>query len=222
LSPAATLHYQVTGTWRGTPVEGASVLIWAPDGARYRLAWDLTSPQLSLRGQTSEGALQAGGLAPERYGQRHRSEQAVYFDPDGHRVRFSAKTPDAPWQPGIQDSLSALLQLAALLAAAPDRYPAGSSIGLTTVNERSAIGELWHIDGDAMLDIAGQPIPCVKLHRDPDGPYGNRLDLWLAQNRDDLPARLMVTRFNGDTVDQKWDIEPDAKKRPAIFSDHED
>jgi hypothetical protein len=204
LPPAATLRYQVTGTRHGQLIEGVSTLVWAPDGSNYHAAWTLESPQLGHRGQTSQGALQTGGLAPERYGERLRSERAAHFDPANNRVRFSANTPDALWQPGMQDPLSAVLQLAALLAAAPDRYPAASMIRLTTAGARDAADTLWQIEGGEALDIAGQAVPCVKLRRDPVGPYDNRTELWLARDRDYLPMRLLITRFNGDRLDQTW------------------
>ncbi|MDR2990905.1 MAG: DUF3108 domain-containing protein [Burkholderiaceae bacterium] len=209
LPPAARLRYQVTGARHGEPITGESTLIWSPDGASYRAAWVLDSPQLGQRSQTSEGALQAGGLAPERYGERQRSERAAHFDPAGGRVRFSANTPDAPWQPGMQDRLSALLQLAALLAAAPQRYPAGSVIGLPTAGVRDAADARWQVESDKTLDIAGQAVPCVKLRRDPVGPYDSRTDLWLARNRNYLPVRLLTTRFNGDTVNETLYSTPD-------------
>ena len=209
LPPATTLHYQVTGTRRGQAITGASTLTWSPDGAGYRAAWTLDSPQLGRRGQTSEGTLQAGGLAPERYGERQRSERAAHFDPTNARVRFSANTPDAPWQPGMQDRLSALLQLAGLLAAAPARYPAGSVIRLPTAGARDAAEALWQVEGEQPLDIAGQTVPCVKLRRDPAGLYDDRVELWLSRNGDYLPARLLVTHFNGATLDQLLDELPE-------------
>jgi len=207
--PAATLRYQVTGTRHGQPIEGASTLVWLPDGSSYHAAWMLDSPQLGHRGLTSQGALQTSGLAPERYGERLRSERAAHFDPANNRVRFSANTPDALWQPGMQDPLSALLQLSTLLAAAPDRYPAASVIRLTTAGARDAADALWQIEGGEALDIAGQVVPCVKLRRDPAGPYDNRTELWLARDRDYLPMRLLITRFNGDRLDQTWRQTPE-------------
>jgi hypothetical protein len=202
LPPAVTLRYQVSGTRRGEPIEGESTLIWTPNGSSYRAAWALDSPQLGHRSQTSAGALQASGLAPERYGERQRSERAAHFDPAGGRVRFSANTPDAPWQPGMQDRLSTLLQLAALLAAAPQRYPGGSAIGLPTAGVRDAAETLWQVENDETINIAGRASSCVKLRRDPTGPYDSRIELWLGRNRDYLPVRLLITRFNGDTLDE--------------------
>jgi hypothetical protein len=202
LPPAATLHYLVTGTRHGQSITGESALTWSPDGAGYRAAWSLNSPQLGQRSQSSEGALQADGLEPERYGERQRSERAAHFDPAGRRVRFSANTPDAPWQPGMQDRLSALLQLAALLAAAPQHYPAERVIRLPTAGVLNTAEALWQVEGEQTLDIGAKTAPCVKLRRDPAGPYDNRTELWLARNKNYLPVRLLVTRFNGDTLDE--------------------
>jgi|GEM_PF-1232398 len=204
LPPAVTLHYRVTSTRRGEVEQGESIFTWSPAGTRYSATWELTLP-LGARSQTSEGALQAGGLAPERYGYRRGSERAAHFDPEGRRVRFSANTPDAPWQPGMQDRLSTVLQLAALLAGAPARYPAGSSIRLPTAGATRASDDLWQVIGEETLDVNGQPIPCTHLRRDPVGQYDDGIDLWLAPSRDYLPARWLITRFNGDTVDQKLD-----------------
>ena len=211
LPAAVTLHYRVVSTRRGEPAQGAATLVWSPEGDRYHAAWELASP-LGARSQTSEGALQAGGLAPERYGDRRGyggrrgSERAAHFDPAGVRVRFSANTPDAPWQPGMQDRLSALLQLAALLAGAPERFPAGSRIGLPSAGATSAADDVWQVVGEEAPDIDGQPMPCLHLRRDAAGPYDDRTDLWLAPDRDYLPARWLVTHFNGNTVEQTLDV----------------
>ena len=129
LPPPATLIYAVTGTARGLPYATRSELRWQPASGRYDAEWltQADGPHPAHRWH-SQGLVTHTGLMPERFAERSRSERAAHFDAEGGRVRFSANTPDAHWAPGGQDRLSAVLQLGALLAAAPERYPPGRQL----------------------------------------------------------------------------------------------
>ena len=151
------------------------------------------------------------GLAPERYAERARSERAAHFDPAGGRIRFSANTPDAAWQAGAQDRLSVSLQLGGLLAAAPRRYPPGSSITLHTAGVRDAEAWTWDVQADETLHIDGHALPTARLVRHPRKDYDTRVELWLARTLDYLPARLRITQANGDVADQQLKSLPEGR-----------
>ena len=200
---AATLRYQVTGVARGLAFETDAELHWRREGARYEAVWSARLPLGGTRTQRSEGAITPAGLAPERYGESARGERAAHFDAAGARIRFSANTPDALLEAGAQDRLSATLQLAALLAAAPERYPVGTRIRMQTAGTREADHWVWEVQPDETLLLAGRELPSAKLVREPRGDYDSRIELWLARALEYLPVRLRATRPGGDVADQQ-------------------
>ena len=202
LPGAATLSYAVSGTARGLPYAARSTLDWRPNDGRYEAAWH-TEGDTPRRDHAwrSQGSVSATGLMPERFADRARSERAAHFDAAGGRIRFSANTPDVPWTPGGQDRLSAVLQLGALLAAAPSRYPPGAQITLQTAGPRDADAWQWTVLDDETLTIGDQPVPCAVLHHAATRPYEASVTLWLARPLQYLPARLRTTGPQGDVVE---------------------
>ncbi len=208
LPPSARLDYRVRGTARGLPFEAEAQLLWQRDGDHYQAEWTVRVPLLGQRTQRSEGAVTAVGLAPERYAEQTRGERAAHFDHAGGRIRFSANTPDAALGAGAQDRLSVSLQLGGLLAAAPQRYPPGSTLVLQTAGVREAEAWRWDVQPDETLHIDGQDVPCAKLVRQPRREHDTRVELWLARPFGHLPARLRVSQSNGDVADQQLSALP--------------
>ena len=202
LPQAAALAYAVTGTARGVAYEARSQLRWRPEAGRYEAEW-LTQGDTpkSERRWRSQGLITSTGLMPERFAEKSRTERAAHFDAEGGRVRFSANTPDAAWAPGGQDRLSAVLQLAALIASAPQRYPPGSSLTLQTAGARDALPWQWTVQDDDTLIVDGQSVPCTVLVHAPQHPYEPTTVLWLARSLHYLPARLRTTSAQGDVVE---------------------
>ncbi|MBP7452210.1 MAG: DUF3108 domain-containing protein [Ottowia sp.] len=204
LPAAASLHYAVSGTVRGLAYETQSKLLWQPADGRYQAEW-LTQGDAQQRPRRwhSQGALSSTGLMPERFAETARSERAAHFDPTGGRIRFSANTADAEWAPGAQDRLSAVLQLAGLMAAAPALYPPGSTVTLHTANAREATAWVWTVQDDETLQIDGHAVPCAVLHHQPRNPYEPAVALWLAKPLGYLPARLRTSAAQGDSTDHR-------------------
>jgi hypothetical protein len=153
---------------------------------------------------TSTGALTTTGLAPKRYGDKIRSETAAHFERDRGRVVFSANTPEAVLLPGAQDQLSVFLQLAAMLAAEPQRYPPGSTISMQTVGTRIAEPWTFTIDAAETLTLPGGEQQSLRLTRLPRREYDQKVEIWLAPALAYLPARIRITQSNGDFIDQQW------------------
>ena len=213
IPPAATLDYAVTGTARGLPYTTQSQLRWQPEASRYQAEWVTQAGAAGAvaRRWQSQGLVTATGLMPERFAEKTRSERAAHFDAAGQRIRFSANTPDAEWSAGGQDRLSAVLQLAGMLAAAPARYPPGSQIALQTAGARDAPTWVWQVLDDETLDIAGRPVPCAVLVHQPEAPYEPSTALWLARQFGHLPVRLRTTQANGDTLEHQLQSWPSAR-----------
>lgn len=205
LIPApARLRYAVTGTARESAPDGDAELLWQHDGQRYDARLQAGSFARGWRVQTSRGRLGAQGLEPQRFSDRTRGEVAAHFEREQGRVVFSANVPTAALEEGAQDHLSALVQLAGLLAGQPERYRPGSVIALPAVGPREAVQWQFTVEGPQTLRLPGGELDTLKLTRPPTRPYDLRAEVWLAPALGWLPARIRLTRHNGDFIDQQW------------------
>lgn len=198
------LPYDVTGTSKGISYSAEARLSWQPSGTRYSAELKISAFLLGSRVQTSSGRLEAHGLVPERFGDRRRSnEKAAHFDHAGRRIRYSNNAPDTPLLPGAQDRLSVFLQLAALMQARPDAYPAGQSIRLQVAGTGDA--EVWpfQVGPEETLDLPGGRVSARRLTRPPRHEHDSTVDIWLAPSLQHLPVRIRVTEPNGDVADQQ-------------------
>jgi len=176
---------------------------WRQDGESYdaRLAFGAFGLR---RVQTSRGQITADGLSPSRFSDKYRSEVAAHFVREKGQVTFSANTPDAPLLAGAQDRLSVVLQLAAMIAGDPDRFPRASTITLQIIGPRDADIWLFTVEEDETLNLPGGQLATRKLVRNPRREFDQRVELWLAPALGYLPARIRITEANGDYIDQKW------------------
>ncbi|MGY8904869.1 MAG: DUF3108 domain-containing protein [Burkholderiales bacterium] len=204
LPGSARVKYDVVARAKGLQYQADAELLWRHDGKQYEARLEVSALLLGARTQTSQGTLGAAGLAPVRFSNKSRSEQAAHFDYNNARVRFSANTPDAPLQPGAQDRLSVVLQLAALLAGEPARYPTGSRITLQTVGPRDADSWVFVVEPAELLNLPGGELTTIKLTRQPRREFDIKVELWLAPAQNYLPVRTLLTQSNGDFVDQLW------------------
>ena len=200
------LRYAVTGRARGQSWNVTGELLWRQDGERYEAQLDYSAPLLPFsRTQRSTGQLRAEGLSPYNFSDKgSRSEQATHFERDTRTLIFSNNAPEQPLQPGTQDRLSVFLQLGAMLAAAPEKFPAGTAITLTTAGTRDAQPWTFTVEADEALDLPGGRVATRKLTRQPGAEYDIRVELWLGTGMDYVPVRIRLTQPNGDFVDQQW------------------
>lgn len=201
LPAPARLAFDVSGQAKGFNYNAGAELVWRHDGAGYEARQEVKAFLLGSRAQTSRGQITAAGLQPERFGDKSRSEQAAHFDFGAGKVVFSANTPQAAIGPGAQDRLSVFIQLGALLAAAPDRYPPGTRITLTTVSARNADRWTFTVEGAETLDLPAGPTPALKLQRLPRKDHDQKAELWVGTQLGYLPVRIRLTQSNGDYAD---------------------
>ena len=178
-------------------------MLWLHDGKDYEARMEL-SVLFSKRSLTSTGRLTGDGLAPSRFSDRFRSEQAAHFERDKGRVTFSANTPESPLLPGAQDQLSVFVQLASMLAGDPPKFPAGTSIAVQTIGPRSAEPWVFVVETDELIDLPGGQQATRKLVRSPRKDFDQKVEIWLAPALSWLPARIRITQPNGDFIDQQW------------------
>jgi hypothetical protein len=201
LPGSVKLIYQVAAN--KFPYRLSSELLWLSNNQQYQAQLSVNALGFS-RIQNSRGRMGREGLLPERFSDKTRSEVAAHFNYERGIVSFSANTPDVPLQAGVQDRLSVLIQLAALVASQPSRFPIGSQISIQTVGPREA--DMWLFGFGAMetLDLPGGTFAGLKLVRLPRQPYDQKLEVWLAPHLSYLPARIRITESNGDFIDQLW------------------
>ena len=200
----ARLKYEVRAEVKGISLSLNGELLWQHDGKTYNSRLEFSHFLLGSRMQTSKGTLGPQGLEPIRFGDKVRSEVAAHFDRSGNKVTFSANTPDVPLTPGMQDQLSAVLQLSAMLGGEPQRYPAGTQIPFEAIGPRSVESWTMVVGNTEKLALPGGEVSAIKLSRGAVGPYGNRAEIWLAPSMGYLPVRIRLTEANGDVADKLW------------------
>ena len=198
------LKYDVAGTRDKLNYTARAELLWLQDGNTYEARQEVGAFLLGSRIFTSTGRMTPDGLAPLRYSDKARNELAAHVDRDRQRVTFSANTPESPLQPGAQDRVSVFVQLASLLAGAPEKYPAGTAINVQIIGPRAT--EVWAIavDGEEKLNLPGGALAAIKLTRSARGEFDLKTEFWLAPALGYLPARIKFTQANGDFVDMAW------------------
>lgn len=195
------LQFDVSGEAKKFHYNARAELLWQHDGQHYQARQEISVLFLGSRTQTSTGELGASGLLPQRFGDRARNEQAAHFDYAQGRVTFSANTPAAPLAAGTQDRLSVFIQLGALLAAAPERFPTGTRISIGTVGARTLDVWSFSVEGEETLHLSSGALNALKLQRLPRRDYDQKAELWLAPTLGYLPARIRITQANGDFAD---------------------
>lgn len=213
LPPPVRLRYRLLSLGPGGARDGEAWLDWWHDGQRYRLTLEarLAGQPVARDGgrpwlqQSSEGRIDAAGLAPERFVDRRsgRSAQAANFrrDDGPPHIAYSGSDGRQPLPAGAQDRLSWIAQLAAVAGAAEPTPPDRLSLW---VSDARGWAEAWHWQppGDeARLAGADPAWPPARWQRLPSHPDGLQLWLW-PQAAEGLarhwPARLHQQRARGD------------------------
>ena len=207
---AGTVRYLV---YFGDPVEGYVVATLEQSfdigPERYRLhsegrAKGLTS--LFYRGalvQDSAGTVSAAGLAPSSYREQRgdRPARTVSIDAERREATFgSGVTREAP--PGVQDRMSAVVQLALLRQARPALFERGASIVLPMLGHSRVDRVTWRVHGEEQVATEAGTVAALRLSRaslDGDDPA---IDVWLALDSSIVPVRMRITDRGGRALDQ--------------------
>jgi len=197
--PAAALRYEL----RRGALRGEGEVHWRPEGRHYELQIEGGVLGLSLLSQTSSGGFDAAGLAPQRFVERRRAreQRAANFQRDRGVISFSATSDEFPLLPGAQDRLSWMLQLAAIVEAAPARHGAGDRIAMQVTGVRGDV-DVWSfgVVGRETVEVAGgtRVDDALALRREPRKPYDTRVEVWLDPKRHHLPVRIKLASANGN------------------------
>jgi hypothetical protein len=104
----------------------------------------------------------------------------------------------------MQDPLSIVIQLSALVGGDPAQFPVGTSIAVPTAGTREADTWIFTVESEEDLQLPGGDLKGLKLQRLPRKEFDTKVELWLAPRLDYAPVRLRLTSPNGDSVDQRW------------------
>ena len=199
------LKFNATGVRAKMNYSAMGEMLWLlRDDNSYEARMEIGAFLIGARVLSSTGRMTADGLAPTRFSDKFRSEQAAHFERDKGRVTFSSNTPESPLLPGAQDQLSVFVQLASMIAGEPLKYPAGTTIAIQTVGPRSAEPWVFTVEAEEKLYLPGGELATLKLARNPRKEYDQKVEIWLAPKLAYLPARIRITQANGDFVDQQW------------------
>jgi hypothetical protein len=198
------LKFAVTGQQGAAPMGGVfGELAWLQDGQAYDARLSLSILFKTLRTQHSSGVIGPSGIEPARFSDTRKTEVASHFVRDQGQVVFSSNAPSVPLLPGAQDRLSVMIQLGALLAGDPARYPADGAIAVQTVGPRDADIWIFKIGEEEQLHLPAGDFAARKLTRNARRPYDDIVELWLAPALDYLPVRFKLTQSNGDFADMQ-------------------
>ena len=203
---AATLQYRLQGQLNGAPVTGPVTLAWRRTDEIYEADWESSAPALSALRMSSVGLVVPQGLVPVQAGPRTAGVPPTRFDYAPPAVHFASSGQSAALPPGTQDELSVVLQLGAWLAGDARRFEPGQTFELPIAGSDAVQPSRWLVDGaETITALGGQSVQAFKLTRLPLGGQGAtasaRLEVWLAEAMDYLPARLHWSWPDGTSVD---------------------
>ncbi|GAO73045.1 DUF3108 domain-containing protein [Comamonas sp. E6] len=202
LPNSATLEFNASGQVKGFQYSAGAQLQWQHDGQYYQARQSISMFLLGERAQTSEGLITPKGLQPLNFSDKGRKTQSAAFDVASGKAHYSGGQTDAAIGDGVQDRLSVFLQLSALMAAAPDKYPPGTLIELTTSSARSAVRWQFRVGASEALELPFGGVMAWRLDKLPGKSSSDqRGSVWLAPSMQYLPVRIKLTQGQDDFVD---------------------
>ncbi|WP_294260256.1 DUF3108 domain-containing protein [uncultured Comamonas sp.] len=202
LPNSATLEFDASGQVKGFQYSAGAQLQWQHDGQYYQARQSISMFLLGERAQTSEGLITPRGLQPLNFSDKGRKTQSAAFDVASGKARYSGGQTDAAIGDGVQDRLSVFLQLSALMAAGPEKYPPGTLIELTTSSARSAVRWQFRVGASEALELPFGSVMALRLDKLPGKSSSDqRGSVWLAPAMQYLPVRIQLTQGQDDFVD---------------------
>lgn len=197
-APSQVLGYQLRRGLLG----GSAVLDWERDepgdaGARYRLQLTARAAGLAVLTQESQGGFDPAGLAPRRFtDQRLRgAARAANFQRERGRIGFSGPSVEYAWVAGVQDRLSWMLQLPAIIEANPQLARAGERITLAVIGARGdAAVWVFRFEAAETVSVGAEEVAALKFIREARRPHETQAEVWLDPARHHLPARARLSQ----------------------------
>ena len=193
--------FRLTYALRRGALSGQAELTLQRAGSGYELELKGTALGLEVLGLRSQGSLGPHGLMPERFVDRRRGRDrlAANFDHGAGRITYSGSAASQPLRLGAQDRLSWMVQLAAILEAAPARHGAGSRIAVSVSGARADVDTWTFIvqDRQRLSLPGGAVVEALRLTREPRRPYDTQVEVWMDPAQHHLPVRARLTVLPG-------------------------
>ena len=188
MPPAMTLRYVLQ---RGV-LRGSGDFSWRPDGDRYELRLEGRVAGLSVLTQISSGGFDADGIAPLRFTDQRlrRGTKAANFQRDAGKITFSGSSTEFPLRDGVQDRLSWMAQLGAILAAEPRLRGVGAKVAMVVAGANGD-ASVWAFDCVAVESVTTGTgaVSALKFVREPREPYDTQVQVWVDPLQHYLPVR---------------------------------
>jgi Protein of unknown function (DUF3108) len=188
MPPAMTLRYVMQ---RGS-LRGSGELSWHPDGDHYELRLEGRVAGLSALTQISSGGFDADGIAPLRFTDQRlrRGMKAANFQRDAGKITFSGPSTEFPLRDGVQDRLSWMVQLGAILAAEPKLRGVGAKVAMVVVGANGD-ASVWAFDCVVVESVTtgAGAVSALKFVREPREPYDTQVQVWVDPLQHYLPVR---------------------------------
>ena len=193
--------FRLTYALRRGALSGQAELTLQRAGSGYELELKGTALGLEVLGLRSQGSLGPHGLMPERFVDRRRGRDrlAANFDHGAGRITYSGSAASQPLRLGAQDRLSWMVQLAAILEAAPAPHGAGSRIAVSVSGARADVDTWTFIvqDRQRLSLPGGAVVEALRLTREPRRPYDTQVEVWMDPAQHHLPVRARLTVLPG-------------------------
>ena len=193
--------FRLTYALRRGALSGQAELTLQRAGAGYELELKGTALGLEVLGLRSQGNVGPHGLMPERFVDRRRGRDrlAANFDHGAGRITYSGSAASQPLGLGAQDRLSWMVQLAAILEAAPARHGTGSRIAVSVSGARADVDTWTFIvqDRQRLSLPGGAVVEALRLKREPRRPYDTQVEVWMDPAQHHLPVRARLTVLPG-------------------------
>lgn len=204
LPPSMALSYRMTGMDKGLTYYASGELRWQHNDRAYDLTLSVRAFLVGSRRWRSQGAIEATGLAPQRFADSWRNERAAHFDRSGQRIVFSSNSTPAVLEVGAQDQISLYVQLAAAMAGEPERFVPGTRLQLQTVTTRDALPWFLVLQGQEELELEGERRPVYKWVCQPHNRYEAKVEFWVSAAQSWMPVRIRITQTSGSYIDLLW------------------
>lgn len=153
--------------------------------------------------QDSVGSVSGSGLSPSSYREQRgdRRPRTVTLDAEKREVVFaSGARREAP--AGVQDRLSAMVQLALMRRSRPALFEPGATIALPVIGNSRVEAANWRVLGEEEVATHVGPVTALRLNRAPAANNEPTIDVWLALDARIVPVRMRITEAGGRALDQ--------------------
>jgi hypothetical protein len=182
-------------------LSGSGVLTWRPDAEHYELKLVGSVAGLSVLTQVSNGGFDAAGVAPLRFTDQRlrRGTKAANFQRDAGKITFSGPSTEFPLRDGVQDRLSWMVQLGAIVAAEPQLRGVGAKVVMYVVGANGD-ASVWAFDCTAVESVTtgAASVNALKFVREPREPYDTQVQVWIDPAQHYLPVRATQKSGPGD------------------------